>query len=105
MPRYKRPDYKKIYKEIIARKYPDKMKQCETILKKEYLIDFDIIKLSNILNAGENKENQIFKSYDKESILCILEFQKKHKYNNTEVSNVLSISRNTIGKWRKLYTV
>ena len=99
-----RPDYKLIYSELINTKFPEKYLLCNAILCKENLASVDIIKLNDILfGTAKLKSNQNLKAYSKEDISFILEYQKKNKLNNTEMSNIYSISRNTIAKWKKAY--
>ncbi|WP_335617687.1 helix-turn-helix domain-containing protein [Chryseobacterium glaciei] len=101
------PDYKKIYNDIIARKYPEKREQCNPILSKQELSFLDIIKLNSLLFDVKNKEislsNQRHKSYDISAIHEILEYQIKNKLNNSQLSIHFQLSRNTIAKWKKLF--
>ncbi len=41
-----RPDYKRIYKDIIDKKNPDKKKECKNLLSKDELSVFDILELN-----------------------------------------------------------
>lgn len=101
------PDYKKIYTDIIRMKHPEKLGACHSILKKEYLTALDVIKLNQIIFDFKNVEteqfNQSHKSYDKLTIMEILEFQKKNGYNNTQTANQFKTSRNTVAKWKKMF--
>lgn len=101
------PDYKKIYDDMIALKYPEKRDMCENILKKEALSTLDIITLNNFLTKdsteANNSENQKLKSYDKATIFKILDYQKKHRLNNAELAKHFNMSRNTVAHWKKLY--
>lgn len=101
------PDYKKIYSDMIALKYPGKTGICESILKKEELDTLDIIKLNNLLTEasteGRNSENQKLKSYDKATVFKILDYQKKHHLNNALLAKHFNMSRNTVANWKKLY--
>lgn len=101
------PDYKKIFQDIIQHQYPEKAKICENILSKESLTGMDVITLNNII-FGEpisleiKKFNQKHRSYDKQSIQQILDYQNKHRLNNTQIALKYNLSRNTIAKWKKL---
>lgn len=101
------PDYKKIYNDIIARKFPAKGQECKDILGKEMMTNYDVIILNEKLFSKSNEDylsiNQKFKSYSKDTILKVLDFQKKMKCTNTELSNQFNISRNTIAKWKKVF--
>lgn len=101
------PNYKKIYNDIIARNFPSKQKEYQDILGKEVLSNYDVIVLNEQLFSKNNDTyfsiNQRFKSYSRETILKILDFQKKMKCTNTELSTRFNISRNTIAKWKKVF--
>ena len=101
------PNYKNIYLDIISKKFPSKTDTYEKILSKKILSNYDVIVLNNeLFSTAENQtENQKLKSYTKETILKILDYQKAKKLNVTELARHFSISRNTIAKWRKIYIV
>lgn len=101
------PNYKNIYLDIISKKFPSKTDTYEKILSKKILSNYDVIVLNNeLFSTAENQtENQKLKSYTKETILKILDYQKVKKLNITELARHFSISRNTIAKWRKIYIV
>ena len=101
------PNYKNIYLDIISKKFPSKTDTYEKILSKKILSNYDVIVLNKELfpNAKNQTENQKLKSYTKETILKILDYQKAKKLNVTELARHFSISRNTIAKWRKTYIV
>ncbi|MDM1549539.1 helix-turn-helix domain-containing protein [Empedobacter falsenii] len=100
----KKINYKILYKDLIKDKYPEKKNICESILKKNILTIFDIIELNKKLFGDNNiKENQKFRSYTKEDILNILDYQKKFKLNNVQLAKHFKLSRNSIAKWKKLY--
>lgn len=102
----KRPDYKLIYSDIIANKHLDKKEKCEVILRKKELTLLDVIALNNIISEPADKDvNQKFRSYDKDSILKILYYQKKHRLNNTQLALHFNLSRNTVAKWKKIFLV
>ena len=101
------PNYKNIYLDIISKKFPSKKDTYEKILSKKILSNYDVIVLNKELfpNADHQAQNQKLKSYTKETILKILDYQKAKKLNVTELARHFSISRNTIAKWRKIYIV
>lgn len=101
------PNYKNIYLDIISKKFPSKTDTYDKILSKKILSNYDVIVLNKELfpNAKNQTENQKLKSYTKETILKILDYQKAKKLNVTELARHFSISRNTIAKWRKIYIV
>ncbi|MDQ1162419.1 DNA-binding transcriptional regulator YiaG [Chryseobacterium sp. SORGH_AS 447] len=103
-----KPNYKLIYSDIIDKKFPDRKKEFQSILSKNDLSFLEIINLNRKIfqNEAENKrDNQRHKSYNKSDILQILEYQKKHKMNNSQVANYFRLSRNTVSKWKKIFVV
>ncbi len=102
------PDYQKIYADIIRFKYPDKEIDCENLLKKSKLSTLDIISLNNKIFDSSRKNNEIsnqrHRSYSESDITEILSYQKKHNLNNSQLANHFKLSRNTVTKWRKLFS-
>ncbi len=103
------PDYKRIYNDMINLKYPDKKEICNHLLSKKALSTLDIIEISNILfnkNSTENTRfNQMHRSYNKSTIFHILEYQKQHNLNNSQLARHFKISRNTITKWKNIFLI
>ncbi|MGN7759615.1 MULTISPECIES: helix-turn-helix domain-containing protein [Chryseobacterium] len=99
------PDYKKIYLDILNAEYPDKISRCRNILQKDELSSMDVISLNEIIFGVKSQSHQKHKSYDKSAILEILIYQKKHKYNNSQLAEYFNLSRNTVAKWRKMFLV
>ena len=98
------PNYKKIYSDMIAMKYPEKTEICGNYLSKDKLSVLDVVKLNKLISNSANKSskfNQRFKSYDKSFIFEILDYQKKRHLTNTELAKHFELSRNTITKWKK----
>ena len=103
------PDYKAIYRDILHHKFPDKIKECLPLLDKKFLSTLDILTLNRRIFGNSNKEseqfNQKHRSYNKSDILQILDYQKKHQLNNSQLANHFKLSRNTIAKWKKMFLV
>ncbi len=101
-----RPDYIRIYTDIINKKNPDKKEECENLLKKEELSVLDILELNRRIFGNADKEietvNQKFRSYQESDILQILDYQRKNNLNNIQLANHFKTSRNTISKWKKI---
>ncbi|WP_080777846.1 hypothetical protein [Chryseobacterium phocaeense] len=95
------PDYKKIYQDILRKKYPEKTEACTTILKKKQLTSMDVVLLNEIIFGKESIINQPHKSYDCNTIHEILNFQIKNQLNNSQLAKHFKLSRNTILKWKK----
>ncbi|MGI9581668.1 helix-turn-helix domain-containing protein [Chryseobacterium sp. RRHN12] len=102
------PDYKQIYSDILEEKFPGKLSDPTIRLKLETLHSaFDILKFNQLI-FGETgytveRKNQRLRSYDKESILKILSYQKRNELTNLQVSGHFKISRNTIAKWKSIF--
>lgn len=101
------PNYKKIFEDIIKYQHPLKADACERILKKESLTGMDVITLNNLIFGSQSnwesiRFNQKHRSYDRQSIVQILDYQKKNNLNNTQIALKYKLSRNTVAKWKKL---
>ncbi|MGV0924080.1 helix-turn-helix domain-containing protein [Empedobacter tilapiae] len=100
-------NYKTLYTDIINDLYPDKLLQCQEILNKQDLNILDILELNKLIFQEEYKNNievnQKFRSYSKQDILLILDYQKKHNLNNSQLANHFNLSRNTVAKWKKIF--
>ncbi|NIF06671.1 helix-turn-helix domain-containing protein [Chryseobacterium sp. Tr-659] len=100
-----KPDYKKIYEDLINIKFPEKKIKCLSILKKNILSELDIINLEKIifgkLTDEQSLKNNRHRSYDKTVIVKILNYQKLHKLTNTQLAVLYGLSRNTVAAWKK----
>lgn len=103
------PNYKRIYADLIQKKHPEKEAVCKSILKKEKLSVLDIIKINQIIfgnsSKGAEADNQKHRSYNQSAIVEILKYQKKNNLNNSQLAIHFKLSRNTVAKWKKMYTV
>ncbi|PIF47634.1 hypothetical protein CLU96_4701 [Chryseobacterium sp. 52] len=103
------PDYKRIFTDIISRKYPHKEEECQSILKKRKMSTLDIIKLNILVFGVKDKEtfafNQRHRFYSKSAIVEILDYQKRNNLNNTEVAAYFKLSRNSVAKWKKNFLI
>lgn len=101
------PDYKRIYSDILTRKFSHKKEECRALLNKDDLSVLNIIELNQKIFGIADKQtenfNQKHRSYSKSDILRILEYQKKYKLNNIQLANHFKLSRNTVTKWRKCF--
>ena len=99
-------NYQQIFRDILDTKYPEKKKVCIPLLQKDNLTAIDIIKINKKI-FGPNKSNEIFnqkhRSYSKSDIFKILNYQKQHKCNNSQLANHFKLSRNTVTKWKKMF--
>ncbi|MBB6370001.1 helix-turn-helix domain-containing protein [Chryseobacterium shigense] len=101
------PDYKRIYTDLINERHPDKIEAFKAIFSKENFSVLDVITCSNLLTDNTDKStftfNQKHRCFDQQSILEILNFQKKYGYNNAQLARHFKLSRNTITKWKKKF--
>lgn len=103
-----KPNYKKIYSDLIQQRYPENYEECRKILSKKTLSFFEMIQLDSIISkksSWDNMENQKFRSYDKSTIYKVLEYQKKHNLNNSELAKHFRLSRNTVTKWKQYFLI
>lgn len=104
------PDYKQIYTDILEEKFPEKLIDATIRLKLETLHSaFDILKFNQLI-FGEPEyavgfNNQRLRSYDEDSILKILRYQKQNELTNLQLGKQFKISRNTIAKWKTIFKV
>lgn len=102
------PNYKKIFEDIISRKCPEKYTLCEHILNKQEISAMDVLRLNDIIfdkKTGSDLTNQKHKSYDSYTITEILNYQKENNLSNVEVSRHFNLSRSTVSKWRKTFSL
>ncbi|UTX48897.1 helix-turn-helix domain-containing protein [Chryseobacterium sp. MA9] len=103
------PDYKKIYEDMLSKKFPEKILICSGILNKKVLSVLDIIKINQLICGAPDKDIEVFNQkhrfYDQQAILEILEYQKKNELNNSQVSRHFKISRNSVAKWKKMFNI
>ena len=104
----RKPDYGRIYGDLLRMKYPDRIEEFRMDLSKEDFTALDVIALndkifSKIEDIATGVDNQKLKSYNKATIFQILDYQKKHGLNNSELARHFKMSRNTVGKWKKLF--
>lgn len=101
------PDYKKIYTDIIEEKFPHKKNELLPLLTKNILNTIDILELNdkifNTVDKPINLQHQNHRSYQKSDIFLILDYQKKHQLNNSQLAQHFSLSRNTVSKWKKIF--
>lgn len=100
------PDYKKIYSDLIAKKFPEKAFECRGLLRKNVWSELDIIALNEKIFQSSSKEYEIsnkkHRSYKEPAIKDILDYQRKNGLNNSQLAKHFKISRNSVAKWKKL---
>ncbi|MCS3529970.1 helix-turn-helix domain-containing protein [Chryseobacterium sp. JUb7] len=102
-----RPNYTKIYHDMLQQDHPDKLKdpKIKELLKKlnttEDVLNFNEKIFKQSKESQQN--NQKLKTYDKKTMLKLLQYQKKHELSTSFMSKKYKISRTTIAKWKKTF--
>lgn len=99
-------NYRQIFIDILDSRFPEKKQNFLPLLQKQNLSVIDILNIhKKIFGISKETEssNQRHRSYNKSDILQILDYQQKHKLNNSQLAKHFKISRNTIAKWRKMF--
>lgn len=103
-----KPDYIRIFEDIVMKRCPERLSEFNYYFRKKNLNIIEIVELNKKIFGLEDKKamlfNQKHKSYDYETIVHILTYQQKQKLNNSQLANHFNLSRNTVTKWRKLYS-
>lgn len=107
MKQQNQPNYRRIYSDIIDRKFPHKKAECEKLLEKKMLSAMDIMELNKKIFGTKDQDikkmNQKLRSYNTSDILRILDYQKNNRMNNLQVAEHFGLSRNTMTKWRRMF--
>lgn len=100
-----KPDFKKIFHDVIDQEYPYKKIYCQKILSKETLTAIDIILLNKIIfeEKFDLNNRRVHRSYSYQDIDYILKYQNNNKLNNSQMSSLFGISRNSIAKWKNIW--
>lgn len=97
------PNYKKLYYDLIKAKHPDKLDNCKKFFEKDQLLTYDVISINNMIADLSKPMSNKHKSYDKETIAKILQYQKEKELNNKQTADHFGVSRNSVIKWKKLF--
>lgn len=103
-----KPNFKAIYTDLISAKFPEKL--ADPIIRQEVNqlnSALDILRLNGLLFSDKKQRNeqlQKSKSYQLSDIKKILKFQIQNKLNDSQTANHFKMSRNTIKKWKDLYS-
>jgi hypothetical protein len=62
----------------------------------------DVLKFNEKL-FQQSRENQKLKTYDKKTMLKLLQYQKKHGHSTSYMSKKYKISRTTLSKWKMMF--
>ncbi|EJL70041.1 helix-turn-helix domain-containing protein [Chryseobacterium populi] len=102
-----RPNYRKIFQDMLQLEHPDKLEdpKIRELLKKlnttEEVLNFN----DKLFKQSKEslKNNQKLKTYDKKTMLKLLQYQKKHGFSTSYMSKKYKISRTTISNWKKTF--
>jgi hypothetical protein len=102
-----RPNYKKIYHDLLKDKHPEKLQDPKVL----HLLDNlktveDVLKINALVSDSSgktSKKNQRLKNYDKKTVLKILQYQKKNDLSANFISKKYKMSRTTVAVWWKLF--
>ena len=98
-------DYKRIFYDLLAKKHPERLPEFQDILNKDSLDELDVLTISEKISATKKakSENGKYRSYNKSTILKILDYQKTNQLNNSQLAKHFNLSRNTVAKWKKMF--
>ncbi|SEW49264.1 hypothetical protein SAMN05421841_4074 [Chryseobacterium wanjuense] len=102
-----RPNYKKIYLDMLKQDQPEKLQdpKIQSLLKNlkttEDVLNFNELVFKQSKESLRN--NQKLKTYDKKTMLKLLQYQKKHGFSTSFMSKKYKISRTTLAKWKKTF--
>lgn len=101
------PNYKRIFTDILDKKFPHKIDECKKILQKEKLEVMDILTLDRIIFGLKDKSKEIFdhqhRAYDHSAVLEILDYKDEKQLTNSQLAAHFKLSRNTVAKWKKAF--
>lgn len=101
-----KPNYSKIYHDLLLAEHPEKLKDKKIVdLLKNLNTSEEVIKFNNKIfeqSQQDVENNQKLRTYDKETMLKILQYQKKHSFSTSYISRKYKMSRTTIAKWSKI---
>lgn len=103
-----RPNYRKLYADMIRDKYPEKVSECASCFEKEEWTALDVIRINEKLFGSQKRKSDLkvdraHRAYDIASIRDILAHQRKDRLNNKQLAVEYGLSRNTVAKWKKLF--
>ncbi|PVV51662.1 helix-turn-helix domain-containing protein [Chryseobacterium sp. HMWF035] len=107
MRKFEQPNYNKIFKDIIEKKFYNRKEELLPLLKNQLNV-LDVIRINKMIFGSDRyleNHNQKYKSYDKETIIQILDYQRKNQITNIAIAKKFNLSRNTIARWKKSFKI
>ncbi|GAA5095348.1 hypothetical protein GCM10023210_27990 [Chryseobacterium ginsengisoli] len=102
-----RPNYTRIYQDMLKEKDPEKLEdpKIQHLLKNlkttEDILNFNELVFKSSKESLRN--NQKLKTYDKKTMIKLLQYQQKHGLSTNYMSKKYKISRTTIAKWKRTF--
>ncbi|NIF07149.1 helix-turn-helix domain-containing protein [Chryseobacterium sp. Tr-659] len=98
-----RPNYKKIYHDMLRLEHPEKLQdpKIRELLERLHTSE-DVLRLNEKLFKS-SRENQKLRTYDRKTMLKLLKYQKKHGHSTSYMSRKYKISRTTLSKWKVMF--
>ncbi|NML70811.1 helix-turn-helix domain-containing protein [Chryseobacterium sp. RP-3-3] len=104
-----KPDYNRIYSDILTEKLPHLKEKYSILLNKKDLSVLDVLEINKKIFGIPTKDteqfNQQHHSYNKSDIFEILNYQKRNQLNNSQLAKHFKLSRNTVTKWKKMFLI
>lgn len=104
MPIKSKPDYNRIYKDLIQTWFPEQKDELLPLIAVDITTSLDVIHVNNELFDKRSKDtqnyNQKLRSYDIPSIIKIIGYQQENFLTIKEISELFGVSRNTVAKWK-----
>lgn len=101
------PNYIKMYRDLIEKKFPERLNEFKVTLDKENLTSLEVIELNDLLFGKKSKEQEVhehkYRAYDKQTILRIIRYQRQHQLNDKDLALHFKLSRNTIARWKRIF--
>lgn len=98
-----KPNYKKIYNNILDEMFPEKKQEFSYFFNKKQVSSLDIIDINNKIFGYKSEIDRKHYTYLKSDIIEILNYQKKHCLNDAQLAKHFNISRNSVAKWKKIF--
>lgn len=88
---------------MLKLEHPEKLKdpKIKELLEKLHTSE-DVLNFNDKL-FKQSRENQKLKTYDKKTMLKLLQYQKKHGHSTSYMSRKYKISRTTLSKWKLMF--
>ena len=101
------PNYTQIYHDMLQIDHPEKLQDPKIMdLLQNLRTTDDVLNLNKKLfkpSKDNQRDNQQLRSYDEQTILKLLRYQRRHGFSISYMSKKYGISRTTLSKWNKIF--